>query len=477
MFKRLSLSQRILALGIGIVICFTALLGWLYPELRRSAFEAKEVALRQLVESATSVVAVQVEAARRGDVSEDEAKARALLVLRTLRYDKTNYFWVNDTTPTMVMHPIKPEMDGKDLRDYKDPDGTHLFNNMVAVTQRDGAGYVSYRWAKPNHDKPVPKTSYVKLVPEWGWIVGSGMYVDDVKAEADKALFLVFGTALAIIVASLLLSWRLARSITQPIHHAIDELRHGSHALQSSAGDVADASQAVAESSTEQAASLQETSASVHEIAAVTRRSADSTRQADALAAAASTSTARGNEAMSEMSEAIAAIKQSSDETARIIRVIDEIAFQTNLLALNAAVEAARAGEAGKGFAVVAEEVRNLAQRSAEAARSSNGLLEQARDHADAGVRASEKFAAILGEMTGAIDSLTGILGEVTTASDAQAQGVGRIGSAMEQLDVVTQKNASSSEQLSAAGQQLSTQAAELQNIVFELESVVSGTR
>jgi methyl-accepting chemotaxis protein len=477
MFNRLSLSRRIMALGIGIVICFTALLGWLYPELRKSAFESKEIALRQLVESATSIVAVQVEAARRGEVSEDEAKARALATLRTMRYDKSNYFWVNDLAPKMVMHPIKPEMDGKDLRDYKDPVGTFLFNDMVAVAKKDGAGYVSYRWSKPNHDKPVAKTSYVQLVPEWGWIVGSGMYVDDVAEEANKALFLVFGAALAIIIVSLVLSWSLARSITRPIHHAINELRHGSQSLQSSAGDVADASQAVAESSTEQAASLQETSASVQEIAAVTRRSAESTRQADALASAASTSTARGNEAMAEMSGAISAIKQSSDETARIIKIIDEIAFQTNQLALNAAGEAARAGEAGKGFAVVAEEVRNLAQRSAEAARNSNGLLEQARDHADAGVRASRKFTEILGEMTGAINSLTGILGEVTTASDAQAQGVGRIGSAMEQLDVVTQKNASSSEQLSAAGQQLSTQAADLQNIVQELESVVSGAR
>ena len=475
MFKRLSLSQRIMTLGIGIIVCFTALLGWLYPELRKSAFESKEVALRQLVESATSIVAVQVDAAKRGEITQEEAKARALAVLRTMRYDKSNYFWVNDTTPAMVMHPIKPEMDGKDLRDYKDPHGVYLFKDMVAVAQAKGSGYVSYHWPKPDHDKPVDKTSYVKLVPEWGWIIGSGMYVDDVVAEANKMLFLVFGAALAIIIASLVLSWTLARSISRPIHHAIDELRHGSQSLQSSAGDVADASQAVAESSTEQAASLQETSASVQEIAAVTKRNAESTRQADSLAAAASSSTARGNEAMAQMSEAITAIKQSSDETARIIKVIDEIAFQTNLLALNAAVEAARAGEAGKGFAVVAEEVRNLAQRSAEAARNSNGLLEQARDHADAGVRASRKFSEILGEMTGAIDSLTGILGEVTVASEAQASGVGRIGGAMEQLDVVTQKNASSSEQLSAAGQQLSTQAAELQNIVQELEAVVSG--
>jgi methyl-accepting chemotaxis protein len=477
MLDRLSLSRRILTLGIGIVVCFTALLGWLYPQLRSSIYDSKRVALRQLVESATSAVAFHVEAAKRGEMGEDEAKARALAALRCLRYDGDNYFWVNDTVPAMVMHPMKPELDGKDLREYKDPDGTFLFREMAAVCRADGAGYVNYRWAKPKHDDPVAKSSYVKLVPEWGWIVGSGMYLDDVAAEANRALFLVFGVAGVLIAISVTLSWLLARSISRPINLAIAGLREGAANVFASASDIADASGAVAESTTEQAASLQETSASVQQIAATTRHNADSTRQADELAAAASVSATRGNEAMSGMREAIAAIKQSSDETARIIKVIDEIAFQTNLLALNAAVEAARAGEAGKGFAVVAEEVRNLAQRSAEAARNTNGLIDQSRGHADAGVRASAEFTAILGGMTAAIDSLAGILGEVTRASTLQADGIGQIGNAMEQLDTVTQRNASSSEELSAAGQQLSSQAATLQQIVQSLEAVVAGSR
>ncbi len=475
MLRRLSLSQRILALGIGIVVCFTALLGWLYPQLRSHIYEAKHVALRQLVESATSTVAFQVEVARRGEITESEAKQRALATLRCLRYDGDNYFWVNDTTPTMVMHPMKPDLDGKNLREYKDPKGVYLFRNMVDVCAAKGAGYVEYRWAKPKHDKPVPKSSYVKLVPEWNWIVGSGMYLDDVAAEANKALFLVLGVGALIIGGSLTLSWLLARSISRPIQHAITGLREGADTVQCSAHDVADASGTVAESTNEQAASLQQTASSVQQIATVTRQNADSARRADELAATAAGAATRGNEAMAGMSEAIGAIKKSSEETSRIIKVIDEIAFQTNLLALNAAVEAARAGDAGRGFAVVAEEVRNLAQRSAEAARNTAGLLEQSRAHADAGVMASTQFHAILGEMTGAIESLTGILGEVTRASVSQTEDVERIGATMGQLDLVTQRNASSSEQLAAAGEQLSTQASTLQDIVGELETVVRG--
>jgi methyl-accepting chemotaxis protein len=175
------------------------------------------------------------------------------------------------------------------------------------------------------------------------------------------------------------------------------------------------------------------------------------------------------------MAKAIQEIKKSSDETAKIIKVIDEIAFQTNLLALNAAVEAARAGEAGKGFAVVAEEVRNLAQRSAEAAKNTSALIEGSQKNADNGVRATEEFTGILNEITTSIKKVSSLVSEVSAASDEQTQGVGQINAAVTQMNQVTQQTAANAEESSSASQELAAQAQQLQSIVMELNKMVTG--
>jgi methyl-accepting chemotaxis protein len=178
---------------------------------------------------------------------------------------------------------------------------------------------------------------------------------------------------------------------------------------------------------------------------------------------------------MEGMSKAIMEIKKSSDETAKIIKVIDEIAFQTNLLALNAAVEAARAGEAGKGFAVVAEEVRNLAQRSAEAAKNTSALIEGSQKNADNGVHATEQLIGILNEVTGSIKKVSALVGEVSAATAEQAQGIDQINSAVAQMDQVTQQSASNAEESSAASEELSAQAQQMMQIVSDLNRLVSG--
>jgi methyl-accepting chemotaxis protein len=210
-------------------------------------------------------------------------------------------------------------------------------------------------------------------------------------------------------------------------------------------------------------------------MASMTNQSAGNAKEADTMSAEAYSAAEKGGDAMKRMSEAIDKIKVSSDETAKIIKTIDEIAFQTNLLALNAAVEAARAGEAGMGFAVVAEEVRNLAQRSAEAAKTTAELIEESKTNADNGVVVTKEVGDILGDISQAVQKLKQLISEVATASDEQSQGIGQINSAISNMDKVTQSAAANSEESASASEELSSQAMELNDLVSQLSVLVGG--
>ena len=282
----------------------------------------------------------------------------------------------------------------------------------------------------------------------------------------------VVGIALIILVALL-----VSRSISNPINRIIEGLAAGGQQTSSAAGQVSSSSQSLAQGASEQAAAIEEVTSSVEEMASMTKQNAGNATEAKGLADTARSSAEKGTSAMGRMSQAIEDIKKSSDETAKIVKTIDEIAFQTNLLALNAAVEAARAGDAGKGFAVVAEEVRNLSQRSAEAARNTADMIEGAVKNADNGVEISQEVGKMLEEISEGSSKVNDLVAEIAGASNEQAQGIEQINTAVGQMDQVTQSNAGNAEESASASEELSAQAQELNRMVEQLRGVVGGSK
>lgn len=267
----------------------------------------------------------------------------------------------------------------------------------------------------------------------------------------------------------------IGRDITRVFRRVALALAEGAAQVAAASHQVAASSQSLAHGASEQASAIQETSSSLEEIAAMTKRNALGAAEANGEVEESVRIVAGGQAAMQRLLEAIQEIKRSSDETARIMKTIDEIAFQTNLLALNAAVEAARAGEAGRGFAVVAEEVRHLARRAGEAARETTALIETS-------VRTAERGVGVAGETAAAFESISATaklvqhhVAEIAAASREQSQGLEQINSAVGQMDSVTQRNAATAEESASASQELNAQAEQLRRAVADLVQLVGG--
>lgn len=297
-----------------------------------------------------------------------------------------------------------------------------------------------------------------------------------IEQSTASAKTLALIVSLLTAALSLTIAAFITRNISGILRRLANDLTSGSMQTASAASQVSSASQSLAEGASEQAASIEETSSSLEEMASMTKRNAENAQNATELTKQTRAAADKGSHDMQAMTTAMDAIKVSSDETAKIIKTIDEIAFQTNILALNAAVEAARAGEAGMGFAVVADEVRSLAQRSAQAAKETAAKIEGSLSRTSQGVEISAKVATALNEIVTKVRQVDELVAEVAGASREQTQGITQINIAVGQMDKVTQNNAANAEESAAAAEELNAQAELMRQHVSELLRLAGGT-
>ncbi|MEW6100635.1 MAG: methyl-accepting chemotaxis protein, partial [Pseudomonadota bacterium] len=515
MLKALTFKQKILVL-IGTAVGGLALLTLLYAHQTRVRVEEdRREMLKSAVESMYSIVAGFHAKAQKGEMSPEDAQKAAAAAIEQSRYGgpegRSEYFYIWTLDGVSVMHPIRPEWRGKNMADQlKDGEGRYTIKDIAVALRasKDGRAFVDTNFPRPGQNVPVPKLQYVMEFKPWGWMVGSGLYMDDLAAVTRAAIVesVVLGLLLMGVIVTIghlvgrsvraqlggdpavamaameeVARGNLAIDLGQPapgsllerlkfmvasLSTVVAQVRSSTDSITTASGEIAAGSQDLS-SRTEQAASnLQQTASSMEQLTGTVKQSADAAAQANQLACSASEVATRGGQVVSQVVATMDEINAASKKIADIIGVIDGIAFQTNILALNAAVEAARAGEQGRGFAVVAGEVRNLAQRSAQAAKEIKTLIGASVEKVESGAKLVQDAGSTMSEIVASVQRVTDIIGEISAAAAEQNQGIGQINTAVNQLDQMTQQNAALVEESAAAAESLKEQAHRLAEVV-----------
>ncbi len=508
--NRISLHTKLCAALAAMWLALLALGTWNAFHTKAVMMAERRESLQSIVATGEGIVKLYAERAAKGQMSTEDAQTAAKDAIRQMRYGENGYLLLLNSKPQVVLNPGLPQMEGKMVGDFKDPDGKLVYQSIVDAGKagaRAGAGpedgFTTYRGRMPGTETPERKLTFVRHVPAWDWHVATGVFLKDVEAAFRDNLIqalistLLIGALVSAVMLAIMRAVRVSlggepayaveavtriaggdftvpvrtragdeRSVLAAMQRMQEKLSGTLQDIRGAAGSIASATSQISAGNTdlsqrteEQASALEQTASSMEELTGIVRQNADNARQAASLAVNASDIAHRGGEVVSQVVSTMGEINHASRQIVDIIGVIEGIAFQTNILALNAAVEAARAGEQGRGFAVVAGEVRSLAQRSATAAKEIKGLIDNSVAQVENGSTLVGRAGETMEEIVTAVRRVTDIMGEISAASAEQSTGIEQVGQAVNQMDSVTQQNAALVEEAAAAAESLAEQA------------------
>lgn len=516
--NKLTFRQKLWVPLVCSLLCITSIFIFDAFQTRNIRIEERSNSLHNVADIAVGTLKLLDEKVQSGALTKDEAQKLGKELIKSFRFGKDSYMTVSKGTIS-VMHPIKPELIGTDLVDMKDPNGLYVYREIDRIGHNpEGGGFFRYQWSRPGSTQPVDKLSRVSHFASWDWDLTTGVYMDDIDDVFWKTILKSGGVLAALCVGLVLIVKVVNRSLRhtiggdpeyasevaqrisqsdlsvdvlthetdhssilfgmktmqQRLVNTIAEIRRSADTIAIASSEIASGNMDLSSRTESQASSLEETSASMEQLTSTVKQNADNAVEANKLVLSASAVAEQGGRAVAQVVQTMDTINASAKKIVDIISVIDGIAFQTNILALNAAVEAARAGEQGRGFAVVASEVRNLAQRSAGAAKEIKELINTSAHNIEVGSALVAEAGSTMQKVVESVSRVTDIMASITDASREQSTGIGHVGQAITEMDTMTQQNAALVEQAAAAAANMQEQAAALAQLVARFR--LSGT-